>query len=258
MTGLPRAGESPPIDPLEDVAHYGQLIVSVRLAVMQNRTHFLGAFVSAVLAVQLVACSGDSTSEVYAFSVTSANCDAVAIAASQFKAGDVSQGDEVVRLLQTIAPAATADLVQAHKNSETGGEDYKAAATQAAGRYNSRWASQCDGSLDIASFATGEAKPDPTPAPTDVDLVITVEDGLVFGEDEYSVAAGNRRIALQNNSSIGHDLTITGPAGAVMRATLLSGNGEYSVEQIDLPSGVYTIDCAVPGHTMVTASLVVE
>ncbi len=98
----------------------------------------------------------------------------------------------------------------------------------------------------VALAACGGGGDDGGGAATSEDGTIQVEAGdLYFDPEEYSAAAGELEIVVENVGAVEHDVVIeeAGDSSVVHVAPGDTGSGT-----IDLEAGTYTMYCSIPGH----------
>jgi len=95
--------------------------------------------------------------------------------------------------------------------------------------------------------------------PSNVDVVMTATDGLVWKDKAVTATAGDVTIELKNQSSVGHNLYIIAADGTENPKSIASsGRGDNKTETVNLAAGTYTIICKIPGHTNMKSTLTVS
>ncbi len=91
-------------------------------------------------------------------------------------------------------------------------------------------------------------------------LVIAAEDGIKWDKDEYSAAAGDVVVELQNNSTLQHNLYLITDDGTQLPEFLevTASRGEEDSDTFTLEAGTYTVICTIPGHGGMKATLTVS
>jgi plastocyanin len=91
-------------------------------------------------------------------------------------------------------------------------------------------------------------------------LVVAAEDGIKWDKDEYSAAAGDVVVELQNNSTLQHNLYLITDDGTQLPEFLevTASRGEEDSDTFTLEAGTYTVICTIPGHGGMKATLTVS
>lgn len=107
----------------------------------------------------------------------------------------------------------------------------------------------CGGSSSDSSSAT---------IPADAGLVVYAGPGIKFDKTEYTATAGSVKVAYENRDAQRHSFDIINADKTVIGKELVVGkSGDLDVGTYDLPAGTYTLQCLVPGHEAMRATLVV-
>jgi len=94
--------------------------------------------------------------------------------------------------------------------------------------------------------------------PADAGLVVYAGPGIKFDKTEYTAAAGTVKVAYSNRDAQRHSLDIVNSDKTVIGSELVVGkSGDLEVGSYDLPAGTYTLECLVPGHDSMRATLTV-
>jgi plastocyanin len=110
----------------------------------------------------------------------------------------------------------------------------------------------------LAACGSSSDKPAAT-VPADADLVVYAGPGIKFDQTQYTVTAGDVVIAYQNRDSQRHTLDIIGDNNTVIGKQLAVGkSGDVDTESVNLPAGTYSLQCLVPGHDAMRATLTVK
>jgi plastocyanin len=83
--------------------------------------------------------------------------------------------------------------------------------------------------------------------PANPNLTVIAEE-IHYDKKEYSVAAGEVRIAYPNQGTQTHTLVVQSPAGDNIDPKLRVGPGKETGGVYQLPAGNYTIYCDITGH----------
>ena len=111
--------------------------------------------------------------------------------------------------------------------------------------------------LLVAACSSGASGPAET-VPADA-FVVTAIPGLRFGEDTYTVDAGEITFAFVNEDSMRHTMLLAKDDVKVPNFRLLvNRKGDVDSGTVTLEPGTYLIFCDVPGHGNMKATLVVE
>lgn len=96
--------------------------------------------------------------------------------------------------------------------------------------------------------------------PADAGLVVYAGPGIKFDKTEYTATAtaGTVKVAYSNRDAQRHTLTIITTDKVVVGGELKVGqSGDLDVGTYDLSAGTYTLQCTVPGHDAMKATLTV-
>jgi plastocyanin len=105
-----------------------------------------------------------------------------------------------------------------------------------------------------SSGASGPAETVPADA-----FVVTAIPGLRFGEDTYTVDAGEITFAFVNEDSMRHTMLLAKDDVKVPNFRLLvNRKDDVDSGTVTLEPGTYLIFCDVPGHGNMKATLIVE
>jgi plastocyanin len=92
----------------------------------------------------------------------------------------------------------------------------------------------------------GSGSPAATP-PANPNLTVIAEE-IHYDKKDYSVPAGEVRVALLNQGTQTHTLVVQNPAGDHIDPKLGAGPGKDTGGVYQLPAGTYTIYCDITGH----------
>ncbi len=102
--------------------------------------------------------------------------------------------------------------------------------------------------LALAACGGGGGGSSSTPtAPTNPNLTVIAEE-IHFDKKEYSVPAGEVRMAYLNEGTQTHTLIVQSPTGNDIDPKLRVGPGKETGGVYELPAGKYTIYCDITGH----------
>jgi plastocyanin len=94
--------------------------------------------------------------------------------------------------------------------------------------------------------------------PADAGLVVYAGPGIKFDKTDYTATAGTVKVAYSNRDAQRHSLDIVNSDKTVIGSELVVGkSGDLEVGSYDLPAGTYTLECLVPGHDSMRATLTV-
>ena len=94
--------------------------------------------------------------------------------------------------------------------------------------------------------------------PADAGLVVYAGPGIKFDKTEYTAKAGAVKVAYENRDAQRHSFDIVNADKTVIGKQLVVGkSGDLDVGTYDLPAGTYSLECLVPGHDAMRATLVV-
>jgi len=116
----------------------------------------------------------------------------------------------------------------------------------------------------LAAFAlAGCGSSSDSPAatvPADAALVVYAGPGIKFDQSTYTTSAGSSvKIAYDNRDAQRHTLDIVSADKTVIGKELVVGkSGDIGYSTYDLPAGTYSLECLVPGHDAMRATLVVK
>ena len=89
--------------------------------------------------------------------------------------------------------------------------------------------------------------------PADADVTVRAIDGIKWNSDAYTATSDNGEVTIYgvNNSSIAHNLHVTGPDGkdTIGDVIDLPSSGSDGTVTIKLEPGEYRIICFIPGHS---------
>lgn len=112
--------------------------------------------------------------------------------------------------------------------------------------------------LGLAACGGGGSDAEST-VPADVDLTVVALDGIRWEQTEYTAGAGTVTVALQNNSSLPHNLRVIAADGTANPVVLdAPSRGTVVTNDIELTAGTYTLICTIPGHANMKATLTVS
>ena len=126
--------------------------------------------------------------------------------------------------------------------SSSGSSSSAAAPVSAAGPYGGGAPSSSSSTAASASAAVPAGA-----AATNLALAANPSGALAFDHTTLHAGAGKVSIRFTNGAPLGHNLTITGPSGAVVGATPTFQGGTRTLVA-NLKPGTYTFFCSVPGH----------
>jgi uncharacterized cupredoxin-like copper-binding protein len=98
----------------------------------------------------------------------------------------------------------------------------------------------------VAACGGGGGSSGPT-VPTNPNLTIDALD-IKFDKKEYSVAAGEVRVAYISKGAQTHTLVVQSPEGAKIDPKLRVAPGKETGGVYHLPAGKYTLYCDIAGH----------
>lgn len=94
--------------------------------------------------------------------------------------------------------------------------------------------------------------------PADAGLVVYAGPGIKFDKTEYTATAGAVKVVYDNHDAQRHTLDIVNASKTVIGKELVVGkSGDIDTASYDLPAGTYSLECLVPGHDAMRATLVV-
>jgi len=93
---------------------------------------------------------------------------------------------------------------------------------------------------------SGGSSATPT-APANPNLTVIAEE-IHYDQKEYSVPAGEVRVALKNEGAQTHNLIVQDPAGNRIDPKLQDGPGKDTGGVYQLTPGKYTLYCDITGH----------
>ena len=94
--------------------------------------------------------------------------------------------------------------------------------------------------------------------PSDAGLVVYAGPGIKFDQTEYTATAGSVKVAYSNRDAQRHTFDIIDADKTVIGKELAVGkSGDLDVGTYDLAAGTYTLECLVPGHDAMRATLTV-
>ena len=79
--------------------------------------------------------------------------------------------------------------------------------------------------------------------PSDADLVVVGKE-YKYDKTEYTVKAGQIKIAYSNKGALSHDLNIEG----IPAAKIVLGPGQSKTKTVSVPAGTYKLYCDLSGH----------
>ncbi|MCU1394355.1 MAG: hypothetical protein JWM34_2783 [Ilumatobacteraceae bacterium] len=96
--------------------------------------------------------------------------------------------------------------------------------------------------------------------PANAGLVVYAGPGIKFDKTSYTATAGAAVVvAYDNRDAQRHTLDIVNSSKTVVGGELNVGkSGDIATGTYDLPAGTYTLECLVPGHDAMRATLVVK
>ena len=111
----------------------------------------------------------------------------------------------------------------------------------------------------LAGCGSGSDSPAAT-VPADAGLVVYAGPGIRFDQTAYTATAGSSvKVAYENRDAQRHTLDIVSADKTVIGKELVVGkSGDLEVSTYALPAGTYTLECLVPGHDAMRATLVVK
>lgn len=113
--------------------------------------------------------------------------------------------------------------------------------------------------LTLASCGSDSGGGSSATIPADAGVVVYAGPGIKFDKTEYAATAGSVKIAYDNRDAQRHTLAVLNSSKTVIGAELkVNQNGDLDVGTYDLPAGTYTLQCLVPGHESMKASLTVK
>lgn len=113
--------------------------------------------------------------------------------------------------------------------------------------------------LTLASCSSGSGSSGSNTIPADAGLVVYAGPGIKFDQTAYTATAGSVKIAYSNRDAQRHTFDVINANKTVIGAELkVNQSGDLSVGTYDLPAGTYTLQCLVPGHEAMKATLTVK
>lgn len=95
--------------------------------------------------------------------------------------------------------------------------------------------------------------------PSDAGLVVYAGPGIKFDKTEYTAKAGVVKVAYENRDAQRHSFDIIDADKTVIGKELVVGkSGDLDVGTYDLQAGTYSLECLVPGHEAMRATLMVS
>lgn len=87
-----------------------------------------------------------------------------------------------------------------------------------------------------------------TSSSTRLPLAANPDGELKYNKDQLTTKPGNVTIALTNESSVPHDVSVTDSSGKTLGTSDQITESDTSLELDDVNDGDYTFFCTVPGH----------
>jgi len=113
--------------------------------------------------------------------------------------------------------------------------------------------------LTLAACGSDSGSGSSNTIPADAGLVVYAGPGIKFDKTDYTATAGSVKLAYENRDAQRHTLVVLNSSKTVIGAELkVNQNGDLDVGTYDLPAGTYTLQCLVPGHETMKASLTVS
>lgn len=113
--------------------------------------------------------------------------------------------------------------------------------------------------LALAGCGGGSGSGTPATIPADAGLVVYAGPGIKFDKTEYTAKSGSVKVVYDNRDAQRHSLDIVNSDKTVVGKELVVGkSGDIEVGTYDLPAGTYSLQCLVPGHDAMRATLVVS
>ena len=113
--------------------------------------------------------------------------------------------------------------------------------------------------LTLAACGSDSGSGSSNTIPADAGLVVYAGPGIKFDKTDYAATAGSVKLAYSNRDAQRHSLAVVNDSKTVLGATLVVGkSGDLDVGTYDLPAGTYTLQCLVPGHENMKATLTVS
>ncbi|MEZ5247724.1 MAG: plastocyanin/azurin family copper-binding protein [Ilumatobacteraceae bacterium] len=91
------------------------------------------------------------------------------------------------------------------------------------------------------------------------DLTVRAVDGLRWDAESYTATAGDVVIAVENDSSLPHNLHIVAADGTELPQVFdIPSRGDVESGTVTLSAGAYTLICTIPGHANMRSDLTVS
>ena len=113
--------------------------------------------------------------------------------------------------------------------------------------------------LTLAGCGSSSGSSSSKTIPTDAGLVVYAGPGIKFDQTQYTATAGSVKLAYSNRDAQRHTLDVINSSKTVVGKELkVNQSGDLDTGTYDLPAGTYTIQCLVPGHEAMKATLTVK
>ena len=113
--------------------------------------------------------------------------------------------------------------------------------------------------LTLAGCGSDSSSGSSNTIPADAGLVVYAGPGIKFDQTAYTATAGSVKVAYSNRDAQRHSFDIIDANKTVIGAELkVNKSGDLDVGTYDLPAGTYNVQCLVPGHEAMKATLTVK
>jgi plastocyanin len=113
--------------------------------------------------------------------------------------------------------------------------------------------------LTLAGCGSDSSSGGSNTIPADAGLVVYAGPGIKFDQTAYTATAGSVKVVYSNRDAQRHTFDVVDSDKTVIGKELkVNKNGDVDTGTYDLPAGTYTVQCMVPGHEAMKATLTVK